>query len=97
VRIRDFTSGGKKNFERVYTFEELYDYYYLLLILLGEFELVALMIALHRVIRELNFKHIKKLIFNFCGYESVVFVPPERNNVVCKKCKSRFQILIKES
>lgn len=97
VRVRDFTSGGKKTYEKIFTFEELYDCYYLLLVILMEFELVALMLTLHRVIRELNFKYNKKLVCKVCGYESLVFVPPERNNVVCKNCKSRFQILINES
>ena len=50
IRIRDYKPSGKKTFERYFIFEELYDYYYLILILLMEFELVALMLTLHRVI-----------------------------------------------
>lgn len=89
VRVRDFKRNGKLTFERFFTFEVLYDYYYLLLILLMEFESMALMLSLHRVIRELNIKYNKKLKCSICGHESVVFVHPERTNVVCAKCKTR--------
>ncbi|HEC40412.1 hypothetical protein LCGC14_0697930 [marine sediment metagenome] len=92
VRIRDFKANGKLTFERYFSFEELYDFYYLLLILIMEFELMALMLSLHRVIRELNINYNKRFICSKCGYESVVFVHPERTNVVCNKCKTRHHI-----
>lgn len=94
IRVRDSNSRGKLTFDHFFTFEELYDYYYLLLILLMEFELVALMLSLHRVIRELNIKYNKKLICSICGHESVVFVHPKKVNVVCDKCKTHHRIII---
>ncbi|MFW9972604.1 MAG: hypothetical protein ACFFDF_20630 [Candidatus Odinarchaeota archaeon] len=96
VRVRDFRGNGKLTFEHFFTFEEIYNYYYLLLILLMEFELVALMLSLHRIIRELNIKYNKKFKCSICGYESVVFVHPERTNVVCDKCKKRHRIIDNE-
>jgi len=41
-----------------------------------EFELVALMLSLHRSIREANFKYNKKLICPKCANESIIFVHP---------------------
>ncbi len=97
IRIRDFNRKGKLTFERFFTFEELYDSYYLLLILLMEFELMAIMLSLHRVIRELNFKYNKRLKCSICGHECVVFVHPARSNVVCDKCKTRHRIIDNET
>jgi len=93
IRVRDFNRKGKLSFERFFTFEELYDYYYLLLILLMEFELMALMLSLHRDIRELNIKYNKRYKCSICGHEGVVFVYPERSNVVCDQCKTRLVII----
>lgn len=97
VRVRDFTSGSRKTFEEFYTFGELYEYFYLLMVLISEFELIALMLALHRVIRDSNFKYNRKHVCNVCGHESVVFIHPKRINIVCDKCKSRFKILNNDS
>ncbi len=93
VRVKDFKRNGKLSFEHFFSFEELYDYYYLLLIFLMEFELIALMLSLHRVIRELNIKYNKRFKCSKCGYENVVFVYPNRTNVVCDKCKTRYRII----
>jgi len=93
VRVKDFNSKGKLTFEHYYTFEELYDSYYMLLIFLMEFELMALMLSLHRAIRELNIKFNKRFICSICGHENVVFVHPERTNVVCDECKTRHRII----
>ena len=93
IRVRDFDSKGNLTFEIFFTFEELYDYYYLLLILLMDFELMALMLSIHRVIRELNIEYNKKFKCPICGYVSVVFIHPERTNIVCDKCKTRHRII----
>lgn len=93
IRVRDSNSKGELTFKQFFTFEELYDYYYLLLILLMEFELIALMLSLHRVIRELNIKYNKKFECPICGHENVVFVHPERAFVVCDKCKTHHRII----
>jgi len=93
VRVKDFKSNGKLSFEHFFSFEELYDYYYLLLILLKEFELIALMLSLHRVIRELNIKYNKRFKCSKCGYENVVFVHPMRINLVCDNCKTHHHII----
>lgn len=93
VRIRDYNRNGKLTYEGFFTFEELYDYYYMLLILIMEFELVALILSLHRVIRELNIKYNKKFNCNNCGHESVVFIHPKKVYVICDKCKQRFPII----
>ena len=55
------------------------------------------MLALHRIIRDLNFKYNRKHVCKVCGNESVVFVYPERTSIVCDKCKSRFKILNNDS
>jgi len=93
IRVRDSDSNGKLTFDQFFTFEELYDYYYLLLILLMEFELIALMLSINRVIRELNIEYNKKFKCPICGYVSVVFIHPERTNIVCDKCKTRHRII----
>lgn len=92
IRVRDFKRNGVLSFEYYFTFEELYDYYYILLILIMEFELLSLMLTLHRVIRELNIKYNKKFKCINCGNEKVVFVQPMKTNVVCDKCKMRYNI-----
>ncbi len=93
IRIKDFNNKGELTFEKFFTFDSLYDCYYILLLLIMEFELVAIMISLHRVMRELNTKYNKRFICSQCGYENIVFIHPERTNVVCDKCKSRFSII----
>jgi len=93
LKIRDFRSSGELTFERIFTFEELYDYYYMLLILVMEFELMAIMLSLHRVIRELNFKYNKMFKCSSCGHEQVVFAFPGRVDVVCDECKLRYRII----
>ena len=93
IRVRDSNSKGKLTYEHFFTFEKLYDYYYLLLILLMEFELMALMLSLHRVIRELNIKYNKKFKCSICGHESIVFVHPKKATVVCDKCKTHHRII----
>ncbi len=93
VKIKDYKRNGEISFERLFTFGQLYDYYYMLLILIMEFELMALMLSLHRVIRELNLKFNKKLKCSICGHESVVFVYPKRTNIVCRKCKTRHHVI----
>ncbi len=93
IRVRDFNSKEELSFEHFFTLEELYDYYYLLLILLSEFELMAIMLTLHRVIRELNFKYNKRFKCSKCGHENVVFFYPKRPNVVCVECKTRLIII----
>ncbi|MFX1260232.1 MAG: hypothetical protein ACFFAN_20470 [Promethearchaeota archaeon] len=97
IRVRDFKRNGALSFEYYFTFEELYDYYYILLILIMEFELISLMLTLHRVIRELNIKYNKKFICPKCGIENVVFIHPNRTNVVCDKCKMRYHIINDQS
>ena len=96
VRIRDFKSNGELSYEHYFSFEELYDSYYLLLILISEFEPMALMLSLHRVIRELNLKYNKKYKCSKCGHEGIVFVHPRRTNFVCHNCKTRHPILGKK-
>lgn len=81
VRIRDFKSNGDLSFDRYLSFEELYDYYYLILIFLTEFELMAIMLSLHRIIRELNFKFNKRYKCSTCGHEDIVFVHPMREQI----------------
>jgi len=92
IRIRDYKPDGTMSFERFFTVEQLYNYHYMILLLLMEFELVALMLTLHRTIREANIKYKKRLICSKCGHESVVYVYPGRPDVICNKCKTRFPI-----
>ena len=58
-----------------------------------EFELVALMLQLHRIIRELNFSYNKRFKCSICDNECIVFVHPKRTNVVCDLCKTRHRII----
>ena len=93
VQIKDYSAGGKQSFKENFSFNELYEQYYLLLMLIMEFEIVATFLTLHRVMLDLNQKYNKRVICNVCGYESIVFAPPKRKNLVCNKCKTRLRIL----
>ena len=94
VRIRDYNKDGELKFDITTSIEMLWDYYYNILILISEFELLALLLAINRQIRELNEKYNKMVQCAVCGCKGIYFMHPMKNYIVCRKCKSRLSIVV---
>lgn len=88
VRIKDF-KGSICTFDRVFTFPQLWNIIYKIIIMDREFETVTLFIAIFRQIRLANRVYNIKLKCFKCEYIGEYYVPPSKVYVTCKKCKQQ--------
>lgn len=93
VRIRDYDSKGNLTFDATIPIDLLWDYYYTVIVLMGEFEVLSLLLALDRQIRKLNEKYNKEGTCPYCKYTGIYYVYPMKREITCRKCRSKLYIL----
>ncbi|MEJ2279594.1 MAG: hypothetical protein P8Y70_17915 [Candidatus Lokiarchaeota archaeon] len=85
IRIRDRTHNGTLSYDKTFPKEDLWKFYYKLIILDRGIDIFALYLDLFFHLRKHNAKYV--IILNCsCGQLSKVYFPPHITEIVCENC-----------